>query len=233
MPMIDTLIQKLGIKPSSSELIELSLVHKSYGNEHGAEKPANTRDNERLEFVGDAVLDFVISEMLFEGYPASTEGDLSKMRAGLVNEATLSELAKELDLGAYLKLGKGEEHTGGREKDSILASAFEALIAAVYVCTGFVETKAMIVRLFQARVDREGEHEAFGDYKTKLQEVVQARFKSAPRYDVASSSGPDHDKTFEIHLTIQGQVVAKATGKSKKEAEQAAAKLALESLVEK
>ncbi len=222
--------KKLGLKFKKEHWLELALVHKSHGNENRADFPPDQRDNERLEFVGDAVLDLVVSEMLFEQYKEVPEGELSKMRAGLVNERTLAEISMSLGLGNYLMLGKGEENTGGREKESILASTLEALIAAVYFDGGYAAADKWIRKIFTGRVIDERTDSVHGDYKTRLQEVVQGRFKSAPRYEVVGTEGPDHEKTFEIQLLINDTVAATATGKSKKEAEQEAAKIALSQL---
>lgn len=212
----------------SKETLEIALTHKSYGNENRAELPIAVRDNERLEFLGDAVLDLVISEMLLEHYSELPEGDLSKLRASLVNETVLAGIARDLKLGEILKLGKGEEQTGGRDKDSILSSTLEAVIAAIYLDSGYKEANSWLRGIFKKAVKRSTTVAAYGDFKTKLQEVVQAKFKTSPRYDVLQSYGPDHDKTFEIALIVNNDKVATGQGKSKKEAEQSAAKIALE-----
>jgi ribonuclease III len=220
----------LGYEFKNPQLLELACIHKSYGNEHRSRERVDVRDNERLEFLGDAVLDLTISQLLLERFPDCSEGDLSKLRAGLVNEKSLARVARALNLGDFLWLGKGESHTGGREKDSIIASAFEAVVAAVYLDGGFTEADRWVRGLFASRIESRLEHHGLQDYKTRLQEVVQARFRSAPRYEVVQSSGPDHAKTFEIRLVINGQVAATASGRSKKEAEQSAARVALEAL---
>jgi ribonuclease III len=224
------LSRRLGYTFKDPRILELACVHKSYGNERRAAEAIGQRNNERMEFLGDAVLDFIVSKLLLESFPECTEGDLSKLRAGLVNERTLAAVARELDLGSYILLGKGEEHTGGRTKDSILASTFEAIVAAIYSDGGFQAVESWVSELFATRVHDSQDQDSLQDYKTRLQEIVQARFKSAPRYEVIQASGPDHDKTFEIRLIINDEVAATSLGKSKKEAEQSAAKQALEKL---
>ncbi len=228
-PVAD-LAKRLGYEFNDPKLLELACIHKSYGNEHRSTEPVSVRDNERYEFLGDAVLDLIVSQILLESFPDCSEGDLSKLRASLVNEKSLAKIARGQALGDYILLGKGEQHTGGREKDSILASTFEAIVAAVYSDGGFNTCDGWVRGLFAERVKLCRDQSALQDFKTRLQEVVQARFKNAPRYEVINSSGPDHDKTFDIQLIINSEVMAVASGKSKKEAEQSAAKIALDKL---
>jgi len=220
----------LGLKFKNITFLELACVHKSYGNENRGALSIDVRDNERMEFLGDAILDLAISKLLLEEFPDAPEGDLSKLRAALVNEKTLSVVARTLELGDYVWLGKGEELTGGKDKDSILASTLEAIVAAVFLDGGFEAADEWLRRLFNDQVKEVRVKSTFQDFKTKLQEVVQARFKTAPRYELLDSTGPDHDKTFSIRLIVNGKELAKATGKSKKQAEQSAAELALEIL---
>lgn len=231
MQSLETMAKRLGHEFADLKHLKLACIHKSFGNENRAHEPVNTRDNERLEFLGDAILDLIVSQLLLESFLQCSEGDLSKLRAGLVNERSLAKIARELGLGEYIMLGKGEENTGGREKDSILASTFEAVVAAIFADSGFEATSRWVRKLFEERVKTCRDQDSLQDYKTKLQEVVQARFKSAPRYEVVQASGPDHDKTFEIQLLINGQLAATASGKSKKEAEQSAARIALSQLL--
>ncbi len=230
MSSLETLMRKLNYHFKNSKLLETAVTHKSFGNENLMNELPDHRDNERLELLGDAVLDLIITEMLLIKYKYYSEGDLSKLRAYLVNEHALSVVASELDIGKHILFGKGEEQTGGAEKESILASTLEAIVAAIYLDGGFDSTKRWIEHLFKVNVENADTAHAFGDYKTKLQEIVQAQLKSAPKYEVVSSSGPDHDKTFEIRLVINGSEITVASGKSKKEAEQNAAKAALERL---
>lgn len=227
MPERDEFRKKFGYRVRDAKWLDLALIHKSFGNENRGDIAIAERDNERLEFLGDAVLDLVISEILLTEYRDWAEGELSKMRASLVNERVLAGLARELGLGSLLKLGKGEEQTGGRDKDSILASTLEAVIAAIYMDAGYKAARTWVQARFLTRLNRAPVDESFGDFKTRLQEIVQARYKSAPRYELVQTEGPDHDKTFEVRLLVDGNSVATASGKSKKEAEQNAARAAL------
>jgi ribonuclease III len=217
--------QLLGYAFRDRPRLESALTHKSYVNEN----PTWGRlDNERLEFLGDAVLDLVVGHLLMEAQPGRTEGELSKTRATIVNESGLAEVAAELALGEWLFLGRGEESSGGRRKPSVLADACEALVAAVYLDGGYDSAFAVVRRLFGARVlgVRDG---GVGDFKTRLQERA-ARRRVHVRYLVVDERGPDHDKTFEIAATIGEREYARGCGKTKKEAEQRAAELALRAL---
>jgi ribonuclease III len=181
-----------------------------------------------LEFLGDAVLDLAVSDLLMRRYPARSEGDLSKMRAALVNTTVLAEKAALLGLGPLLRLGKGEERSGGRTKPSILAGAFEALLGAVYQDGGFEAARRLVERYFADDV----EEKELGrqDYKTRLQEISQMLFHAPPSYRIVDESGPDHDKHFVTEITVGGKVLGKGEGKTKKQAEQQAAKKALSEL---
>lgn len=199
-------------------LLEQALRHSSWCNE----QPAQLEDNERLEFLGDAVLDLVVGHRLMTRFPQLREGQLSVTRAQVVSEAGLSEVAGQLGIGRWLLLGKGEEKSGGRMKPSILADAFEAILAAVYLDGGFAAAWALVGRLLAQRIDSV-EPKGFYDFKTRLQETSQARLKATPTYRVVSELGPDHDKRFVVAVTIGDDEWARAVGKSKKEAEQMAA----------
>ncbi|HUJ59192.1 MAG TPA: ribonuclease III [Kofleriaceae bacterium] len=210
----------LGYRFGDRALLEQALRHASWCNEQApTERP---EDNERLEFLGDAVLDLVVGHRLMTRYPQLREGELSVTRAQVVSEAGLSEVAGQLGIGQWLLLGKGEEKSGGRTKPSILADAFEALLAAVYLDGGFDAACAMIERLLAQRIETV-EFKGFYDFKTRLQELAQARLKATPTYRVVSELGPDHDKRFVVAVTIGTDEWARAVGKSKKEAEQMAA----------
>lgn len=214
----------LGYQFVHPELLERALTHRSHANEARVGSVA-APDNEKLEFLGDAVLDLVVGQHLMETFPDLSEGELSVTRAQVVSEAGLSEVAAELGLGEFLRLGKGEERTGGRDKPSLLADAFEAVIAAVYLDGGFEAARDMVRRLLDARmssIDASGFH----DFKTRLQESAQAKLKATPEYRVLGAAGPDHDKTFEVAVYIVDREWARAAGKSKKEAEQRAAAMA-------
>ncbi len=207
-------------------LLAEALRHSSYVNERAA---AQLRDNERLEFLGDAVLNLVIGHLLMQFSPDLKEGDLSKNRASLVNESRLAAIARDLDLGAYLQLGKGEIQTNGREKNSILADAFEALMAAIYLDGGFDAAFRIIKACFAPLIEHL--HSAT-DAKSRLQEQVQLKHGVIPTYKVIREDGPDHDKTFWVRVTIRN-IETEAAGKSKKAAEQQAAQKALDLLQEK
>ena len=203
-------------------LLDTALTHRSYVNENPSEL---RRDNERLEFLGDAVLELCISDLLMQHFPDYQEGPLSQLRAAIVNEQPLAEMAKSFQLGDCLLLGKGEEASGGRSKPSLLANAFEALLAAIYLDTGFEEAAALIRRLFTPLIG-EG-YRTYRDYKTIVQQISQHAFKETPRYTLIHEYGPDHDKTFEIQISIADRIQTTGTGKNKKEAEQRAAEQAI------
>ena len=202
-------------------LIIEALTHKSY------KKPYN---NERLEFLGDAVLDLIVGEYLFSKFPNSNEGVLSKIRASLVNESGFTLLARAIDLGEYIYLSAAEENNNGRNKPSLLSNAFEAVIGAVYLEAGLEKAKEIAIALLEASHPRIDLDTLSKDYKTALQELTQATHGVTPQYEMLGSSGPDHRKEFEIAVTLNGETIATAKGKSKKEAQQKAAKIALEAL---
>lgn len=206
------------------DLLEEALTHKSYINET---KKKTAKDNERLEFLGDAVLDLVICQALMERFPDVPEGDLSKMKAKIVNEDTLSQIAQTMDIGSSLLLGKGEEITKGSEKPSLLANALEALIAAVYLDTGLEASRDVILKHFKLSLKKVAPGEILFDYKTALQEYSQKHFGTLPVYRVVNESGPDHQKRFEIETWVNGKACGIGVGKSKKAAEQESAEAAL------
>lgn len=223
---LDTLKSRLNYEIQDLGLLTEALRHSSFVNECA---DGSLRDNERLEFLGDAVLNLVVGHVLMKRFPHVAEGELSRMRAHLVNETQLAELARELDLGRHIQLGRGEIQTHGREKNSILADAFEALLAAIYLDGGFEAVFVFIQDCFASLFDTV--HHAPGnlDYKSKLQELVQRRQQGMPRYQVVGQSGPDHDKTFRVRLKAC-DTKTEGAGKSKKLAEQDAARKALEFL---
>lgn len=221
--------ERLGVQFRDRDLLLRACTHKSYANEQNSHAPRGEADNERLEFLGDAVLDLVLSELLVEVFPEENEGTLSKLRASLVNEKILAELARELGAGEFVRLGKGEERTGGREKDSILAGSFEAIVAAIHQDGGLESARRFTRKLFEPRLSADRPPQTpFCDFKTQLQELSQARLRVAPRYTTVGSTGPDHAKTFEVEVQVGEKISARATGRSKKEAEQNAARLAME-----
>ena len=208
-------------------LLGEALSHSSYANEH---RSAGLRSNERLEFLGDSVLGFVTAEFLFLQHPDLPEGDLTRIRAALVCEQSLYEVARKLDLGRYLKLGRGEEAGGGRERTSILADATEAVFAAVYLDGGIGAASTLIHRVLLDAEKEELVEERRRDYKTALQELVQRQADQVLTYRMIGEEGPDHDKTFLAEVLLNGTQVGTGSGHSKKEAEQSAAKAALRKL---
>jgi ribonuclease-3 len=204
-----------------------ALTHTSYGHEHFPKRPLALRDNERLEFLGDAILDAIVSDILLECYPDSHEGRLSKIRAAVVNEKTLNDVALRLGLDRAIRLGKGEASSGGTEKPSILSSAFEAVVAAIYLDGGFNAVYPVVRYLFQPFFKSDPEILQISDPKTRLQEKIQAARKVTPTYHLLSTEGPDHAKTFTVEVRVGDEPLATASGTSKKDAEQGAARRAL------
>jgi ribonuclease-3 len=205
--------------------LENALTHTSFANER---KLPFCRANERLEFLGDAALELSMSHYLYESYGAKAEGDLTRMRAGAVCEPTLAKIARRLGLGAVMLMGKGEETTGGRDRDSTLSDCFEAVVGAVFLDGGFAAARDFVVRLLKDEV--ESSDLAVTDYKTYLQEYLQRTSVSPINYAVVRESGPDHDKRFTVNLEYEGRELSAGTGKTKKEAEQNAARAAIEAL---
>ncbi len=202
------------------ELLERALMHRSYAYENGG-----LPTNERLEFLGDSVLGLIVTDTLFRSYPELPEGQLAKLRAAVVNMRALAGVARGLDLGAYVRLGKGEEGTGGRDKSSILADTLEAVIGAVYLDQGLVVADALVHRLFDPLIARSARLGAGLDWKTSLQELTAAEMLGVPEYHV-EESGPDHQKFFRAYVRIGSQTYGQGEGRSKKEAEQQAAEAA-------
>ncbi len=224
---LQALEDKLGYVFKDLALLKKSLSHKSYSNE---KRLTRLDHNERLEYLGDAVLELCISDLLMHGFPDAQEGEMSKVRASLVNETALSEVAKKIQLGKYLFLGKGEEQGQGREKNSLVSDAFEALIGAIYLDGGFQHAFRFVKKLFLPEIERSTKEDINRDYKTKLQEEAQNRFREAPDYRLVDQQGPDHDKVFHVDLYIGGEKFSAGQGKSKKQAEQMAAMKALDAL---
>jgi ribonuclease III len=210
-----------------SSLMDCALTHRSFANEN---PDFLKQDNERLEFLGDAVLTLCISDMLMKRYPEASEGELSKMRSSIVNERPLARLARELRIGDYLLLGRGEDLSGGRLKSSLLANTLEAIIAAVYCDTGFEGAYAFIELRFLPLLEAGTSKSHYQDYKTALQELTQNRFRVIPRYSIIREFGPDHDKLFQVGLAVGDIVSTAGLGRNKKEAEQRAARKALEAI---
>jgi ribonuclease-3 len=237
-PIADTALEeRLGHKFSSKELLERALTHSSAVPElrgSGAEEQISAslpRDNERLEFLGDAVLELLASEYLLASFPEWSEGQLSKSRARIVNARSLEAAARRLRLGDHLRLGRGEEKTGGRDKQTLLADAFEAVVAAVYLDAGLGSVRELLRRLlFEQALEERGERISESDRKSALQEFLQGRGQPPAEYRLAGETGPDHQKVFQVEVWINGERMARGEGSTKKEAEQRAARSALEQL---
>lgn len=214
--------EELGYSFSDPSLLQRCLTHVSYERRHG------TNHNETLEFLGDAVLNLAVSDLLMRRFPDKKEGDLSRMRASLVNAVTLAEKAESLQLGELLRLGKGEERSGGRTKESILAAAFEAVLGGIYWDGGYEAAHRVVERHFT----REIRHRRLGlrDHKTRLQEISQMLFHAPPAYTLVEETGPSHEKRFVTEIAVGGKILGRGEGKNKKQSEQQAAKMALEAL---
>lgn len=223
---LDILETNLGYRFTDRSLLENALNHSSYVNEL---PDKTTPDNQRLEFLGDAVLGLAIGQMIMEHYPEMNEGSLSKLRASLVSETGLAAMARQIDLGRFICLGKGERLSRGYEKNSILADAFEAVVAAMYLDQGFKPTYALIQNLFSGQISSASPESDLEDYKSVLQEYAQEMGHPAPSYAISGETGPDHDKTFDIAVTVC-EITSVGSGKSKKAAEQNAAQQALRQL---
>ncbi len=215
--------EALGYKFNNIEILNKALTHKSYAYESGKQ----TKDNERYEFLGDAVFDLMVSEYMVKKFPQYQEGVLSKIRAVVVSETSLAEIAKKLNLGEFILLGKGEELSGGRKKPSILANALEAVAAAIYLDAGFEKAATVLLLNFVDSIDNAAVTSKYQDFKSELQEKTQLKLNTVPNYKVVGNSGPDHDKTFEVQVFIDNVPYGFGVGKSKKEAEQKAAQDAL------
>ncbi|MGN0531847.1 MAG: ribonuclease III [Eubacterium sp.] len=217
---MESLETKIEYKFNNKALLTEALTHSSYANERG-----NVMSNERMEFLGDAVLSIVSAEYLYTKFPQMPEGKLSKLRSSLVCTQSLSGFARELCIGDYLRLGKGEKASGGADRDSILEDAFEAIIAAIYLDGGMENAKNFILRFLAREVD--GHSISFKDYKTTLQEVIQQNPDETLNYVLVGEHGPDHDKRFDVEVHLNSNVIGRGTGRSKKQAEQEAAREAL------
>ncbi|MBE7001578.1 MAG: ribonuclease III [Ruminococcaceae bacterium] len=215
----------IGYKFKNITHLQRALTHSSYANEHWHD---SLKSNERLEFLGDSVLGMVVAEFLFRSFPDRLEGDLTRMRADMVCEKSLAQIAQQLDLGKYLLLGHGEEQNGGRQRPSILSDAVEAVLAACFMDGGMAAAESFIRKFVLCKVPETKLHNE--DYKTALQELVQQKKDQQISYQPVEEFGPDHDKTFVVEVKLNGAVVGKGKGSSKKRAEQDAARLAIEKL---
>jgi len=223
MKQLNSLQDRIKFKFSDIKLLNKALTHRSYANENSE----TLKHNERLEFLGDSVLDILVSDYLVHEYSEFAEGTLSKIRAAVVNETCLAKLAKNIKLGNYLLLGRGEDLSGGREKASILADTFEALAGAVFCDGRFDAASNIFLPLLIVEIKQTAKSWSFRDFKSDLQEYTQNKLVGIPSYKVVREIGPDHAKQFEVVVIIKNEVEGKGFGRSKKEAEQAAAKMAM------
>lgn len=219
--------KKLGIAFKDISILQQALVHRSFIHEN---PEFELQDNERLEFMGDSLLGFVIALKIYEDSPGLSEGEMTKMRAALVRKESLAGLAGSLELGAYLYMGRGEESSGGRDKQSILSGAFEAVVGAVFIDQGFDASRDFIFRVFKGGMDRAADKHLTADYKSQLQELVQSRNRTAPVYKIVRETGPDHAKEFTVEVSVDGVVIGSGRGMSRRQAEKEAARVALDSL---
>jgi len=226
---IETFENTIGYNFKDKELLKLALTHSSYANEVKGAKKAN---NERLEFLGDAVLELGISEYIYKMFPEMPEGELTKLRAGVVCEPSLAKKARFFEVYDYIFLGKGEEASRDHMRDSILADAFESIIGAIYLDGGFEPAKKFLLDSLKDYIDEIKDSFRSLDCKTKLQEIIQRNGENVLRYEIVGESGPDHDKVFYSNVMLNGKVIGKGEGKSKKEADQSAAMDALKSIGE-
>ncbi len=221
---MNSLEKKLSYKFNNISLLKNALTHSSYANE----VRSGTSSNERLEFLGDSVLSLIVSEYIYSQFSDMPEGDLTRLRSSLVCEKALCSYSRELDLGSYLLLGKGEDKGGGRERDSILADAFEAVLAAIYIDGGMDCAKRHVMNFVLRELENCKDENDFKDYKTTLQEIIQRNPEESVSYFLINEEGPDHDKKFTVEVHLNSNVIGCGVGKSKKRAEQMAAKQALE-----
>ncbi|MEC9489241.1 MAG: ribonuclease III [Halanaerobium sp.] len=227
MRALSELEEELAIHFSDRSLLEKALRHKSYIMEQPEQ---GLEDNERLEFLGDSVLDLVISEYIYKAYQDHTEGDLAKIRAVVVSAPVLAGIAKTIALGSYIFLGRGEEISGGRKRENLLADTFEALIGAIYLDQGLEQARQFILGNLEDEVQAVEAGEHIHDFKTMLQEITQKKYNTLPHYEVVKEEGPEHNKRFLVQVALEDKPLGQGQGTSKKEAEQRAAKEAVQEL---
>lgn len=219
---LQELQEKIGYNFKDENLIKKALIHRSFGNENWEFKNIN---NEKLELLGDAVLDLIVTEYLYKNFEIATEGELAKLKSMIVSEPVLASISSEIQLGNYLMLSKGEELTGGRERESILGDVFEALLGAIYLDSDLATARKVALKYLEYKIEHINENDELIDYKTILQEYSQRVYKIIPIYEVVNEIGPDHKKSFEIVVSIDnGKTIGKGIGKNKKQAEQLAAR---------
>ena len=219
--------KKLGVSFQQPELLTQALTHSSYANENPGIAPAS---NERLEFLGDAILGLIVAENLFRDFPGMSEGEMTRLRSILVKQETLARVAESIKLGNYLYLGKGEEASGGKDKPANLARALESVVAAVYLDQGSAITEQLVLEILDAELLKTLYQGAIIDYKSQLQELLQAKTQQTPVYNLIETQGPDHNKNFTVEVRLGNDVLATGIGRSKKKAETEAARIALEKL---
>jgi len=222
-----TLQQTLGVSFNDLSLLEQALVHSSYVNENPGFAPTS---NERLEFLGDAILGFIIARELYMRFPNLSEGEMTKLRSSLVRRDALSRIARAISLGNYLYLGKGEEASGGRRKPVNLAGALEAVIAAIFLDRGLSIARDFVLKAADKELNKMLSQGVEADYKSRLQELIQARYQQTPTYKIIEATGPDHDRTFTVEVRVGNTILGRGSGKSKKAAEAEAARLVLDQL---
>lgn len=227
-PLLSELSKVLAYDFKDKDLIKTAITHTSFANE----ARGRVDHNERLEFLGDSVLSLSVSEFIYKTYPKLPEGSMTKLRAGIVSEFTLAKIAKSMGLGKYLRLGKGEQINGGRHRDSILADAFEAIIAAIYLDGGLEPAKEFVIRQLADSIKSLSKSDGSWDSKTLLQELLQVSNKADIKYEIIAEDGPDHNKSFTAQISNNGKIIGTGQGKSKKEAEQMAAYNALKKINE-
>ncbi|MBE0597702.1 MAG: ribonuclease III [Desulfuromonadales bacterium] len=221
------LVGKIGYRFTDQALLRQALTHKSFSNEQSENREPH---NERLEFLGDAVLQLVVSDLLYQNFPALPEGELTRIRAEVVGEPRLAAIGRDLGLGDCLRLGRGEEKSGGRDKESLLADAVEALLGAVFLDGGLEGGAPLIARLFGAAIDQSARRKYGVDHKTRLQELLQARYGTPPEYRLVRAEGPDHERRYTVEVGLGEQSFGRGCGRTKKAAEQEAAEAALHTL---
>lgn len=225
---LDLLMNTIGYKFKNINLLKEAITHSSYANEHSYLK---INDNEKLEFLGDSVMDLITTEYITELYDFFREGELSKIKSQIISEAVFSTISEDINLGDYLLLSNGEIVSGGKKKKSILGDAFEALIGAIFKDSNYETARKVALRFLKDKIEHLNEIEGVLDYKTELQEYVQSKYKIIPEYVLIETTGPDHSKTFKVSCVVNGKVMGYGTAKSKKKAEKIAAQHALENLI--